>query len=174
MEVALAPMFPDTLILGLEIRVKVTQYVHDRIESLRNETPTYNSISVLRSNAMKFLPHFFEKGQLSKMFFLFPDPHFKKRKHKARIISTSLLSEYAYCLKVGGKLYAATDVLDLHEWMVGHLEKHPLFKRVEKAEEDPVVQLILNSTEEGKKVERNKGDKYFAVFERIQDECEME
>ena len=39
--------------------------------------------------------------QLSKMFFLFPDPHFKKTKHKWRIISPTLLAEYAYCLRVG-------------------------------------------------------------------------
>ena len=31
---------------------------------------------------MKHLPNFFRKGQLEKMFFLFPDPHFKKAKHK--------------------------------------------------------------------------------------------
>ena len=39
--------------------------------------------------------------QLSKMFFLFPDPHFKKTKHKWRIISPTLLAEYAYVLRVG-------------------------------------------------------------------------
>ena len=35
------------------------------------------------------------------MFFLYPDPHFKKTKHKWRIISPTLLSEYAYVLTVG-------------------------------------------------------------------------
>ena len=35
------------------------------------------------------------------MFFLFPDPHFKKAKHKWRIISPTLLSEYAYVLQEG-------------------------------------------------------------------------
>ena len=39
--------------------------------------------------------------QLTKMFFLFPDPHFKKAKHKWRIISPTLLSEYAYVLQEG-------------------------------------------------------------------------
>lgn len=37
--------------------------------------------------------------QLCKMFFLFPDPHFKKTKHKWRIISSTLLAEYAYVLR---------------------------------------------------------------------------
>lgn len=45
--------------------------------------------------------------QLSKMFFLFPDPHFKKTKHKWRIISPTLLAEYAYTLRVGVRTKAA-------------------------------------------------------------------
>ena len=48
--------------------------------------------------------------QLEKMFFLFPDPHFKKAKHKWRIINETLLAEYAYVLAVGGRVYAVTDV----------------------------------------------------------------
>jgi tRNA (guanine-N7-)-methyltransferase len=51
---------------------------------------------------MKNITNFFSKGKLEKMFFLFPDPHFKKTKHKWRIISTNLLSEYAFVLKPGG------------------------------------------------------------------------
>lgn len=54
---------------------------------------------------MKYLPNYFEKGQLSKMFFLFPDPHFKKVKHKWRIISTNLLAEYAFVLHPGGIIF---------------------------------------------------------------------
>lgn len=36
--------------------------------------------------------------QLRKIFFLYPDPHFKKSKHKWRIINPNLLAEYAYVL----------------------------------------------------------------------------
>lgn len=32
------------------------------------------------------------------MFFLYPDPHFKRSKHKWRIINKTLLAEYAYVL----------------------------------------------------------------------------
>lgn len=32
------------------------------------------------------------------MFFLYPDPHFKKAKHKWRIINQTLLAEYGYVL----------------------------------------------------------------------------
>lgn len=74
----------------------------DRIDALRKLNPgQYQNIACLRSNAMKYLPNFFKKGQLSKMCFLYPDPHFKRSKHKWRIINTALLTEYAYCLREG-------------------------------------------------------------------------
>lgn len=63
--VELSPLFPDKLILGLEIRVKVSDYVRDRIQSLRASEPgNYQNIACLRSNAMKYLPNFFSKGQV--------------------------------------------------------------------------------------------------------------
>lgn len=177
----LGPQFPQSLILGMEIRVQVTQYVEDRIlalQKLHESDPVYkyDNIGVIRGNAMKFLPNFFHKSQLSKMFFCFPDPHFKQRKHKARIITHTLLSEYAYVLKEGGIIYTITDVEDLHNWMVTHLEQHPLFERLSKEWEaqDKCVEIMYNATEEGQKVERNKGSKFVACFKRLPnpDDCE--
>ncbi|GMM36061.1 tRNA (guanine46-N7)-methyltransferase [Saccharomycopsis crataegensis] len=172
--VQLAPLFPDNLIMGMEIRVQVTEYVEDRIFALRSQNldkanKLYQNVSVMRGNAMKFLPNFYHRAQLEKMFFCFPDPHFKNRKHKARIITNTLLSEYAYVLKDGGIIYTITDVLDLHEWMVKHLDYHPLFERLTKEEEaqDVCVETMMNATEEGQKVSRNKGSKYVACYRRL-------
>ncbi|KAI5955053.1 hypothetical protein KGF54_001614 [Candida jiufengensis] len=178
--IKLGPSFPNQLILGMEIRVQVTQYVEDRIIALRNnhsqDDYNYGNIGVIRGNAMKFLPNFFNKSQLSKIFFCFPDPHFKQRKHKARIITNTLLSEYAYVLKKEGIIYTITDVLDLHQWMNKHLEEHPLFEKLNETElaSDECVEIMYNSTEEGQKVDRNKGDKYVACFRRVDnpDDCE--
>ncbi|KAJ4293769.1 tRNA (guanine-N(7)-)-methyltransferase (tRNA(m7G46)-methyltransferase) [Collariella sp. IMI 366227] len=188
--VALATAMPSTLILGLEIRVSVTQFVEDRIKALRAQaaeaaaeattTTTspqpqpqhdYHNAAVLRANTMKFLPNFFHKAQLSKIFICFPDPHFKARKHKQRIVSTTLNSEYAYVLKPGGIVYTITDVPDLHEWMVQHFEAHPSFERIgeEEQEADDCVGIMRTETEEGKKVERNKGRKLVALFRRLED-----
>nr|XP_018264132.1 tRNA (guanine-N(7)-)-methyltransferase [Kwoniella dejecticola CBS 10117]OBR86290.1 tRNA (guanine-N(7)-)-methyltransferase [Kwoniella dejecticola CBS 10117] len=179
---ALAPMFPDTLMLGMEIRMSVTKYVTDRIAATRQyqsmlppDSPQrqpgeYQNVSVIRANAMKHIGNFFEKGQLSKIFFLFPDPHFKNRKQKARIITPGLLAEYAYVLRPGGILYTVTDVKDLHEWMALHLNNHPLFIPIpnEELADDPILEAARTSTEEGKKVERNKGDKWVACFRRAE------
>lgn len=215
----LAPHFPDKLIVGIEIRTSVTQYVYDKVQALRlatiegresrlvsppavkdttratgitageeateaeintqlvDEAPDviggYQNISALRVNAMKHLPNFFERAQLSKLFFLHPDPHFKQRKSKNRIISPTLLAEYAYVLRPGGILYTITDVEDLHTWMVKHLSAFPLFERIpdddEHLKHDVCVDAVWNATEEGKKVIRNRGSKWFAAFRRIRD-----
>ncbi|KAF2745566.1 tRNA methyltransferase [Sporormia fimetaria CBS 119925] len=171
---ALAPKFPETLILGMEIRTAVTEYVQEKVRALRTQhlsTNSYQNASCIRANTMKFLPNFFKKGQLSKIFLCFPDPHFKQRKHKARIVSYTLNSEYAYVLKPGGVVYTITDVEDLHKWMVGHLERHPSFERLNEEEEksDECVEIMRMETEEGKKVTRNGGNKYVACFRRIED-----
>merc|ERR1712051_119117 len=129
--------------IGMEIRVKVSDYVRGRVIALRDQNPgQYENIACLRINAMKYLPNFFAKGQLEKMFFLFPDPHFKKAKHKWRIINETLLAEYAYVLKENeGRLYTVTDVKDLFEWMDSRLSSHPLFLKLseEDANKDPTV-----------------------------------
>ncbi|GAO19449.1 hypothetical protein UVI_02023470 [Ustilaginoidea virens] len=171
--VALAPLFPDTLMLGLEIRTSVTQFVQERIWALREQGDgnDFQNAACIRANTMKFLPNFFRKAQLSKIFICFPDPHFKSRKHKARIVSTTLNSEYAYALRPGGIVYTITDVEALHLWMVQHLDAHPSFERVadDEVERDQCVEVMRNETEEGKKVTRNNGQKFVALFRRVED-----
>ncbi|XP_018026105.1 tRNA (guanine-N(7)-)-methyltransferase [Hyalella azteca] len=133
--VALSPLFPNTRMLGMEIRVKVADFVTDRILGLRTQHPgQYNNIACVRTNAMKYLPNYFTKGQLSKLFLLFPDPHFKKAKHKWRIVNQTLLAEYAYVLREGAVVYTLTDVEDLHVWMKRHFSDHPLFCAVDQAD----------------------------------------
>uniref|UniRef100_A0A0D3DCZ7 tRNA (guanine-N(7)-)-methyltransferase n=1 Tax=Brassica oleracea var. oleracea TaxID=109376 RepID=A0A0D3DCZ7_BRAOL len=169
--ISLATLFPDTLMIGMELRDKVTEYVKERILALRKTSSggQYENVSVVRTNSMKYIPNYFEKGQLSKMFFLFPDPHFKEKNHRRRVISVDLLDEYAYVLRAGGVIYTITDVEELGEWMRSCLEKHPMFESLthEELDSDPVVELLCSATEEGQKVARNGGQTFRAVFRRI-------
>ncbi|CAD5206371.1 unnamed protein product [Bursaphelenchus okinawaensis] len=165
----LSEVFPDEFSVGYEIRHKVSKYVQDKITALRhNEPGKYQNVCCIRTNAMRFLSHFFRKGQLSRMFFLYPDPHFKKSKHKWRIISLPLISEYAYLMKTGGMLYTVTDVLQYHEWVLENFAATKLFEKIpdEELKEDPIFQFIFDSSEEGKKVSRNEGSKYHAIYRR--------
>ena len=89
---------------------------------------------------------------------------------RRRIINTHLLTEYAFFLKPGGILYTITDVEEVGQWMWSRLEEHPLFEEVPEAElaQDEAAKLLASATEEGKKVARNKGSTWRAVFRRRQ------
>ncbi|RAL58108.1 hypothetical protein DID88_010388 [Monilinia fructigena] len=88
------PKLPNSLILGMEIRAQVTEYVQERIKALRvqerklvnskmpHDKSQYNEVSQISSRNINS----------QKSFLCFPDP-FKARKHKARIVSTTLAAE---------------------------------------------------------------------------------
>ncbi len=85
----------------------MSEYVKERIAALRREQPgTYGNIACARTNAMKFLPNYFGKGQLEKLFFLFPDPHFKVRKGSRRLLGTRF-----WCLRLARSLF--DDVVEI-------------------------------------------------------------
>ena len=69
-------------------------------------------------------------------------------------MNTALLSEYAYILKTGGKIYTVTDVEDLHNWQVQKLSEHPMFEMVSEQENqaDPCVKHMRTGTDESHKV----------------------
>ncbi len=168
--VGLAEAYPDKLVCGMEIRQKVSEYVKQRVLALRKKEPgKYRNATCIRTNTMKHITNYFQKGSLEKMFFLFPDPHFKEKNHRRRIIQRTLLAEYAYLMKKGGILYTITDVEDLGVWMREKLEAHPLFEKVPETElkGDEAARLLEEGTEEGQKVKRNNGKTWKAIFRRI-------
>mmetsp|Transcript_30617 Transcript_30617/g.67813 ORF Transcript_30617/g.67813 Transcript_30617/m.67813 type:complete len:294 (+) Transcript_30617:69-950(+) len=168
--IKLSNLYPETLMVGMELRDKVSAYVKERIAALRLEHEgQYTNICCLRANAMKLLPHYFSKGQLTKMFFLFPDPHFKVANHRRRIINTTLITEYAYLMAPGGMLYTITDVKELGEWMRAKLDAHPMFERISDDDlaADPAANVLASATEEGQKVARNGGETFRNVYRRL-------
>jgi|EP00945_MAST-04E_sp_MAST-4E-sp1_P000323 tRNA (guanine-N7-)-methyltransferase len=176
--VALAKNFSGKVSLGMEIRPKVTEYVRRKIQALQKEhrgENLYKNAGVMNTNAMKYLPNYFYKGQLSKMFFCFADPHFKRKNHRRRIISEGLLPVYTYLLKPGGILYTITDVEQLHQWQRDCCDKDPCLEKLteEELSKDLCVQLMSTTTEESKKVDREGKfgyKKYIACYRRKEDE----
>lgn len=53
--------------------------------------------------------------------------------------------------------------------MCAHIEQHPLFEKLseEEIQKDELYDKLPASSEEGKKVTRNKGDKFIAIHRRI-------
>lgn len=167
---ALSAAYPHTPMLGLEIRDRVAKYCQERVRSLRSEHPgEHGNLAFVRTNAMKFLPFYFGRASLQKIFFCYPDPHFKRRKNRQRVVSDQLLAEYAYALADGGVAYVVTDVPDLFEWMVERFERHPLFlRRGEGAHgDDPITPFVRDLTDEAQRVEKSHRPKLHASFVRL-------
>eukprot|EP01063_Lacrimia_lanifica_P024794 TRINITY_DN32637_c0_g1_i1.p1 TRINITY_DN32637_c0_g1~~TRINITY_DN32637_c0_g1_i1.p1 ORF type:complete len:267 (+),score=127.69 TRINITY_DN32637_c0_g1_i1:55-855(+) len=171
----LSALHPDTLMMGMEIREKVVDFSQQRILKLRDHTSEegdkdhhYNNTWVVQANAMKFLPHHFEKGQLEHMFFCYADPHFKKKNFRRRIISPTLLHEYAYVLKDGGLLYTVTDVKELGEWNQGHLDASPLFERLsdEEVAANPFIDYVANASEDAVRTTKQNLSKYYSIHRK--------
>ncbi len=78
------------------------------------------------------------------------------------------MSDYAHVLKPAGKIYVITDVKELYDWEVEHLEMHPLFEKVDEAETkaDPCIKFMTDGTDEAKKVMRNEGNMWYAVYRK--------
>lgn len=167
---SLSAAFPNKTMLGLEIRDRVAEFCRRRVLEMRTDyAGEYGNVFFERTNAMKFLPNYFNKGSLEKMFFCYPDPHFKKKKNRQRIISSQLLDEYAYVLREGdGIAYIVTDVDELFDWMVERFEKHALFERrcQQEHEADIVSKFVRDMTDEAQRVEKSDRRKQDASFRR--------
>lgn len=134
---------------------------------------THHNASIIKTNAMKFLPCFFAQGTMTRLFFCFADPQFKPSNHRRRIVTTPLLANYAAALAPRGRLYVITDVPDLFSWASSHADAHAAFARVDAitAAADVGATLMQTETEESVKVAREgrTGNVKWAVWERLTD-----
>ncbi|EPY41013.1 tRNA (guanine-N7-)-methyltransferase [Angomonas deanei] len=162
--------------LGLEIRPKVVSFAQEKTVALRKENETtgkYQNVWFEQLNVMKYGSSCFRKSQLQRIFFCYPDPHWKRKNIRRRIISPGLVHEYAYWLASGGFLYTVSDVEELEKWMVKCLDDSPLFRRLTDAEiyssqeHQQVVQIAKNTSEDAQRTERKGLTKHFAVHVRV-------
>ena len=165
MSFALAPLFPNNLIMAFEIRCIVTSYVQKKIQAYHDQN-LFTNLSCQWANTMRTLMRYIRPHSIEKLFILFPDPHFKKRKIKWRIISQQLMDEYAYIMKSKGRIYLVTDVRQYFEYAVPIFKEHPLFDEILDLDSDSCIELSKNSTEESKKVTLNGGQKFATIFQR--------
>jgi tRNA (guanine-N7-)-methyltransferase len=178
---SLAQMYPKTLMLGLEIRPKVVDYAQKKTIAFRGgaaradgATHEFKNLWFEPLNVMKFGSNCFDKGQLSKIFFCYPDPHWKRKNIRRRIISPGLVQEYAFWLRLGGLIYTVSDVEELETWMIACLDACPLFRRLSDEEistvdgnHDEVLKIVVDSSEDAQRTARKGLKKNYAVHVRI-------
>lgn len=85
------------------------------------------------------------------------------------------MAEYAFVVREGGWVYVITDVEDLFRWIAGCFSEQrggeELWEEVGETEReaDPCMRAVREETEEGRKVQRNGGEKFVGCWRRRAD-----
>ncbi|CAO2203678.1 unnamed protein product [Urochloa humidicola] len=109
--------------LGLEIREKLVERTQFWVNELglRNVHFMFANATVSFEKLISSYP-----GPLSLVSILCPDPHFKKRHHKRRVLQSPLVDSITKNLCLGGRVLIQSDVLevaaDMRERFDGHFD----------------------------------------------------
>ena len=125
----LAALRPDRNHLGVEIRrplVRSAQRDRDRLERL-NLHYLFCNANVSLETWLTQLP----SGLLDLVSIQFPDPWFKKKHHKRRVLQPALLLALVSALAPGKRLFIQSDVLEVIEPMVTLIEASGCFQRLD-------------------------------------------
>jgi tRNA (guanine-N7-)-methyltransferase len=116
--------------LGIEIRERLvnTAKLKVRDKEIKNLYFVFgNANNILNNCDSKFLIK-----NLKSISFNFPDPWFKKRHHKRRVIQPEFINSLSTLMKKGSIIYIKTDVKDLFEYMDCTISSDFNFERIEK------------------------------------------
>jgi tRNA (guanine-N7-)-methyltransferase len=114
---------PDAWLLGIEIKKKLAYQVAQRCERLG-----LSRVRALSGDVRIVLPAMQPDAALARVFMHFPDPWWKKRHSKRRLIGEELLDQLARLLRPGGELYIQTDVQERADEGLAQLREHAAFE----------------------------------------------
>ena len=114
---------PEARLFGIEIKAKWATKVEERRQRLGLER-----VRVFCGDAREILGRAGPDGCVARVFVHFPDPWWKKKHQKRRVVGVALLDELARLLAPGGEVYVQTDVEDRAALYVETLAAHPAFE----------------------------------------------
>lgn len=120
-----APSVPETHLIGLEIREPLVAQVNSIAREL--------GVSNLRAhfaNINADLERLFSDDRLDRAFINFPDPWFKRRHRKRRVVNPELVLALARKLRNGGELFFQSDIFELALDAMSVLEEFPALTNV--------------------------------------------
>ena len=149
--------------LGIEIRERLVKNAKLKVREreIKNLYFVYGSANnILNDSQSKFIIK-----NLRSISFNFPDPWFKKRHHKRRVIQPEFINILSNSMQKGSLIYIKTDVRDLFDYMNYMILSNFKFKKIEKED------LNYSKSFNPNKLQTNR-EKYVIInglniFERI-------
>ena len=149
--------------LGIEIREKLVK--NAKLKVLESEIKNLYFVFGNANNILNDVQNKFIIKNLKSISFNFPDPWFKKRHYKRRIIQPEFIKILSNSLQKGTLIFIKTDVKELFDYMDCTISNNPYFKTIDKKD------FNYSGSYNPDKVKTNR-EKYVVVkqldiFERI-------
>jgi len=149
--------------LGIEIREKLVK--NAKLKVLEREIKNLYFVFGNANNILNDIQNKFIIKNLKSISFNFPDPWFKKKHFKRRVIQPEFIDILSNSLQEGALIFIKTDVKDLFDYMDCTISSNFNFKKIDKKDFDVSKSFNPNNfrTNREKYVIVNQLD----IFERI-------
>ena len=114
---------PERNLVGLEIRVPMVERMRRDAEKLG-----LANVHVICGNANRDFERLFAPASVDRVYVHFPDPWFKTKHHKRRVVTRAFLDVLASRLEPGGELHFMTDYEAYAAQAAPLIEQHPAFE----------------------------------------------
>jgi tRNA (guanine-N7-)-methyltransferase len=125
----MAQLHPEWNFLGTEIRQSLVEEANDRARE-QNLTNLYYLFCNINQHAPALLESL-PPGSLQYVTVQFPDPWFKKRHQKRRVLQPELVSQLARFMVPGSLFFLQSDVEVVILEMIERVQENPAFQRLE-------------------------------------------
>ena len=116
--------------LGIEIREKLVKTAKLKVQEkeIKNLYFLFGNVN----NILKDVSNNFITKNVKSISFNFPDPWFKKRHYKRRVIQPEFINILSNSLQKGSLIFIKTDVKDLYDYMDYTISSNLNFKKIDK------------------------------------------
>ena len=149
--------------LGIEIREKLVK--NAKFKVFRKEIKNLYFIFGNANNILNDFQCKFIIKNLKSISFNFPDPWFKKRHHKRRIIQPEFINILSNSLQKGTLIFVKTDVKDLFDYMDHTITSNFYFKTIDKKDFNYSKSFNPNKVKTNR--EKYVIDNQLDIFEKI-------
>ncbi|MEA5603406.1 tRNA (guanosine(46)-N7)-methyltransferase TrmB [Nostoc sp. UHCC 0252] len=161
----MASIEPNWNYLGLEIREPLVVEANKLRSELALTNLHYLFCNV--NNSLRSLLSSLPPGSLQRVTIQFPDPWFKTRHAKRRVVQPELVAELASYLAVGGVVFVQSDMEFIAVEMRDRFAAHPAYQKV--GTEEWLAENPLPVPTEREIGTQKKGEPvYRALFERVE------
>jgi tRNA (guanine-N7-)-methyltransferase len=106
-----------SMFVGVEIRRELVTFTNKELSRAG-----LDNVRLVFANMSVDMRRMFAAGSVRRFYLNFPDPWFKTRQHKRRVIGPELMEEIHRALVPRGELFVQTDIFDLALEAMGALE----------------------------------------------------